>query len=287
MFRILIIAVIGLGLSAAADDSAATAPPASEPTIQAHAAAALSDETDGQLALRYAPESPAERRWFIHAGLINAYPKLESEELIDIFNVVVRALAPGFDDVTTVSDYRDAHLLWQPQIGFGYKINDRWSFAAQAGVAWGTVRTEAEDMTWLLVPLHTDFSITRGAWFFGAGFDYFPFKMAEQRPYDGFWDRVKGTRPYIGGSMTVTKAWFEAKVKLGVPVLPNLAVTLEDDWFITSFNLHLGLDVPITKDGGLAINYGRNFFLEQEFDFEGTALSVEWKQFFTAPRRAL
>lgn len=281
MYRFLLLCLIGTSPIAAHGDDTASLPLA-EVTNEV-----LTSDTDGALALAYTPESEAERRWFIHVGFINAYPKLKSEELIEYFDIAMHILAPGYEDVTTVGDWRDDNLLWQPQIGFGYKINDKWSFAAQTGLAWGTVRTTATDTSIILLPLHTDFAIKRGAIFFGAGFDYFPFKMMEHRGYDGFWDRIKGARPFVGGSVTLTRAWYEANIKVGVPVLPNLAIELEDKWFTTSLNLHLGVDVPITRYGGVSINYGQNFFLEEGDDFAGTALSVEWKHFIRTPKKAL
>lgn len=224
--------------------------------------------------------APMQRRWYLHVGAINVYPKLESEELLVLLNDGLRLIAPGFDDVNTVGDLRDARLLWPPQVGLGYVINEHWSFAGQIGWSAGKVRTESTDPTIFLgIPLRTDFVIRRGAAYVGLGFDYFPLGMMEQRRYSGLGDRLRGMRPFVGSSVTWTRASYDVKVQLGLGPLPNLRVKLSDHWLVTNVNAHVGVDIPLNRNGGLAINYGYNFFLEQAFDFDAWALSVEWKRF--------
>ena len=68
-------------------------------------------------------EKLALRKWFLHFGAANAYPKMESEKLVDYYDGMMKALAPGYDDVKTIGDLRDQHLLWPPQIGFGVVLS--------------------------------------------------------------------------------------------------------------------------------------------------------------------
>lgn len=220
------------------------------------------------------------RRWYLHVGAVNAYPRLESELLVrKLFNPAMRALAPGFDDVTTVGTLRDRGLLWQPQIGLGYILSDKWTWSFQTGWISGKVRTQASDRSWLFgLPLKTDFEIKRSAAFFGTGFDYYPFGIPQQRPYSDWEDRLKGSRPYIGGSVTATYATFRAKVKIGLANLPNLGIELSDAWLVYSMNLHVGWEIPFDEKSGLLLNVGMNRFDRQRHDFEGLAISVEWKR---------
>ncbi len=131
------------------------------------------------------------RRWFLHFGGVNAYPKMESEGVVDYFDGAMKLLAPGYDDVKTIGDLRDQHLLWPPQIGVGYVLSPRWVVAMQLGWSEGKVRTKDDDTSIFLLPLHTDFEIKRGAWFVGANLEFFPWKVSQQREYAGWKDRIK------------------------------------------------------------------------------------------------
>lgn len=222
------------------------------------------------------------RRWFIHAGVVNAYPYMKSEALIRrYYDPIMKGIAPGHDKVNTVGDLRDAHLLLPPQIGWGVNLSKRWSFSMQGGWAAGTVRTQQDNKSILfLAPWHEDFKIRRGAYYLGAGFDFFPFGMCEQRDYKGFVDRFKGIRPFIGESVTITDASYHAHAQLGIKGLPNIGVQLEDRWVLPNLNIHLGLDFPINERGAISVNAGFNRFWEQTNDFQGWAISWEYKYLF-------
>ena len=226
--------------------------------------------------------SPADRKWFLIVGLVNVYPKLESEELVDnLFEPFVRTLAPGFDDAATVSDLRDDHLLWTPFLGVGRVLSDRWAAFFQAGYSAGKVRTNENERSRFFLPLAVDFEIQRGAAYFGLGLDYFPFGMPERKRYGGLLKHLRAARPSLGARVSWTYATFNSKIKLGFKPLPNfLNVELSDSWFLPSLNLNVGLDVPIGPRSQLSFNGGYAFFWKQEFDFEGAAYTVAWKYFF-------
>ena len=226
--------------------------------------------------------------WYFFVAAVNVYPRLESEELIkQLFDPVARALAPGHDGVYTVSDLRDDHGLWPPHVGLGYNLNRHWSVFLEAGYTAGKVRTKTDDRSILLLPLHTDFEIKRGALFAGAGIDYFPWGMPEQRDYNGLRARLKQIRPFVGTRLTVTRATFRAKAKLGFRPLPNFVnLELSDSWTLPSATLVAGFDMPLSKDTALTVNGAYNHFWDRDFDFEGWALTLQWKYFFGGPRNA-
>jgi len=220
-------------------------------------------------------------KWFLLVGMVNVYPNLESEELIDrYFEPVLKLLAPGHGGVYTVSDLRDDHLLWPPQLGVGRVLSDRWAVFFHMAYGSGKVRTKADDLSIFLVPLHTDFEIKRGAFAFGIGADCLPFGMAELRAYEGLKDRLRSAKPALGTRLTWTYATFDAKVKLGVPLGNFLNIELSDSWFLPSLNLNVGVDVPVNRRNVLTFNAGYNFFWEEEQDFGGTAFTVALKHFF-------
>ena len=222
-----------------------------------------------------------ERKWFVFFGLVNAYPKLESEKLVDkYFNPAMRLLAPGFDDVRTISDLRDDHLIWPPTIGVGRTLTKRWAILMQGGYSAGKVRTKAVDASWLLFPLATDFEIYRSALYVGIGLDYFPFGMPIQKDYAGWGERLRAARPALGVRVTLTHASFKAKIKVGFRPLGNLVnLELRDSWTLPSINTNVGLDIPLSKRNTISLNAGVNFFFDEKEDFEGTAFTITWKHF--------
>lgn len=224
-------------------------------------------------------------RWFLLFAGVNAHPKLESEKLLDdLFDPAMRLLAPTFDDVRTIGDLRDDFILWPPHVGVGRILSDRWAVFVQAGYTAGKVRTKDNDTSILLLPLHTDVEIKRGALYAGVGADYFPFGMVELRKYDGVMERLRAARPALGARLTWTRATYRAKVKVGFGPFPNLInLELSDKWLLPSVNTNLGLDVPLNKRSALTFNAGYNFFFDQESDFEGPAFTVGWKRFFRPP----
>jgi hypothetical protein len=226
--------------------------------------------------------SDAERRWFLMFAMVNSYPLLESEDFVyDLFNPAMRFLAPGFDNVDTVGTLRDDHILWVPYLGIGRKMSKRWTLFFQGGYAAGKVRTKADDISLLLLPLHTDFEIQRGSLYFGPGVDFFPWGLPEQRDYDGVMDRLRNTRLCVGTRVMWTYATYRAKVKAGLKPFPNiLNLELDDSWFIPSVNINVGADIPLNKQSSFFVNAGYNYFDTQDFDFEGPSYTVGLKWFF-------
>lgn len=226
------------------------------------------------------PEQPL--RWFVYVGLVNAYPKLEREELIErYFNPAMRLVAPGFDDVRTVRSLRDEYKLWVPQFGVGRIVGRRWSLFLQGGYTAGKVRSKSDDLSIFLLPLHTDFEIKRGALSTTLGVDFFPFGVVRLKEYDGILERLRGTKPKVGSSLTWTYATFTAKIKAGLKPFPNvLDIELSNAWYLPSINTNIGMDIPLGPRTSLGFNVGYNHYWEQEGDFEGPAFNVTWNYFF-------
>ncbi len=224
--------------------------------------------------------------WYFFVAAVNVYPRLESERLIkELFEPVVRSLAPGHEGVQTISDLRDDHALWPPHVGLGYNLNTHVAVFVEGGYTAGKVRTKRDDRSWLLLPLHTDFEIKRSALFGGIGIDYFPWGMAPQGNYHGLRERLAAARPFCGTRLTWTRATFRAKAKLGFPPLPNfLNLELSDAWTLPSITTVAGVDIPLSKDTALTFNVAYNHFWNRDFDFEGWALTVQWKRFFGGPK---
>ena len=244
---------------------------------------------------KIAPPAPIEieeslrltpRKWYFFVAAVNVYPKLESEEIVgDLVEPLLDVLAPGHEGIDTISELRDNHLLWPPHMGLGYNLNDHWSVFFEAGYTEGKVRTRDDTPSLLLVPLHTDFEIFRSALFGGVGVDYFPWGMPEQREYEGIGDRLSSIRPFLGTRFTWTYATYRVKAKFGVHPLPNLVnIEMSDAWLLPSATLVGGFDLPLSKDTTLTVNAGYNHFWDQEFDFEGGLLTVQWRRYFGGPR---
>lgn len=206
----------------------------------------------------------------------NAYPKLESERLIrKYFDGTMHVLAPGYDDVHTVGDLRDVGLLWTPYFGFGRTLGKRWSFLIQSGYTAGKVRTKANDDSIILLPLHTDFEIKRGALYGGAGINYYPFGFVDHAKRG-----LKHAKPFLGTHVTLTNATYRARVKVGFKPFPNLvSVEVHDRWLVPSVSASVGVDVPVSKRVVLELNAGYNFFFKEESDFEGPSIVAAWKFF--------
>jgi len=223
----------------------------------------------------------APSRWFLLLAWVNVHPKLESEKLIDkYFDPTMRFFAPDYDDVFKISDLRDKGLLWPPHFGVGYVLSPKWAVFFQGGYSVGKVRTKATDPSILLLPLHTDFEIQRGAAYFGVGVDFYPLGTVEMKKRDGLRARLRDARPTLGARYTYTYATYDAKVKVGFEPLPNIGIKLSDSWFLPSVNLNIGMDIPLNERNLLFCNAGYAFFWEQEHDFSGPAFTIGWKRFF-------
>lgn len=248
-------------------------PQTHSPVPTATAAAVTNPEADA---------GTAQSDWYLLVAAVNTYPKLESEELVEkFFNKPLSLLAPGFDDVQTFSDVRDAGLMWPPHVGAGKVLNDRWGMFFQTGYSAGKVRTKATDPSLLLLPLHTDFEVQRKAFYAGLGLDFYPWRTAKLGEYDGVKERLRAARPFLGSRLTVTHATYDAKIKVGFKPL-NTLVELKpaNDWLIPSLNFCAGADVPLSRQSMLTFNAGYNFFADRQFDFGGTAFTLGWKRFF-------
>lgn len=221
-------------------------------------------------------------KWFFLPALINVYPKLESENLIrKYFNPAMRTLAPDFRDVRTISTLRDDNMLWIPDLSIGRVMSPYWSLYLHFGYSGGKVRTKANDMSLFLLPLHTDFEIFCSAAYLGLCVDVYPWEMPEQRAYHGLGDRLRNARPSIGFRLTENYAAFKAKVKVGLKPFPNvLNLKLKDEWWVTAFNVNVGVDIPITRRNLLVLNGGYNFSFSRAFDFDAIAITVGWKYYF-------
>lgn len=230
----------------------------------------------------YTPKPEGVSKWFLLPALINVYPKLESENLIrKYYNPAMRALAPGFSDVRTISDLRDDHLLWTPDFAVGRVLSPRWALYFHFGYSGGKVRTKANNASLFLLPLHTDFEIFRSAAYFGLCADVFPWGMPEHREYHGLGDRLRNTRPSLGFRLTESYAGYKAKAKAGLKPFPNfLNLEVKDNWWVTAFNINVGADIPINKRNLLVLNAGYNFSFSRAFDFDAVAVTVGWKRYF-------
>ncbi|MCC6698057.1 MAG: hypothetical protein IT365_20715 [Candidatus Hydrogenedentes bacterium] len=225
--------------------------------------------------------------WFFLLGFSNAHPAIQSEQLIDrYFDPIISSLAPTYDEITTVGDLRDDFLLWVPYVGVGRILSDKWAAFAQVGYAAGKVRTEADDRSLLLLPMHTDFEIKRAALYGGVGLDYFPFGMPELKEYHGVMERLRAARPNIGTRLTWTNATYEAKVKVGFKPFDNFLNYKEDDeWILPSASANIGVDVPLNKRSQVSINASYNRFNDERDDFEGPSYTIIWKRYFKAKRK--
>ena len=228
------------------------------------------------------PEEPTTYRRFVMLVMANAYPGLQSEELVDrFFNGTMRVLAPGFDDVTTFSDMRDRGQLWVPNIGGGYVLSKRFAAFLTFGYGAGPVRTKANDPSIFLLPLHTDFEMERSAYTVTPGLDFFPFGMVEQRPYHGLMDRLRGSKLVFGVRVPWTYAGYKVRAKIGLkPFNKIIDARLEDNWSIWSVNLNVGVDVPITRRNQINANFGQSIFFARDYDFGGPVFSLTWKYYF-------
>ena len=224
------------------------------------------------------PPSP----WFIMPTLVNTYPRLQSEDLINnLYNPAMRLVAPGFRDVRTVGSLRDEHLLWVPTLSIGRIVSPHLALHLQFGGGVGKVRTKRQDTSLLLLPLYTDFEIYRSALYLGLCADIFPWGMPEQREYRGLGERLKNTKPFIGLRVTETRAGYRAKVKNSLtPHLRFLTLEMSDTWQFTSFNANIGADIPVNTRNAFSVNVGYNVSSKRGYDFDGATVTFGWKHYF-------
>lgn len=241
-------------------------------------------DTAEALSLRGMDEEPNDTRWFWHLGLTSAFPRIESENLVkDLYNPLMRALAPAYEDVTLVGDYRDLGVLIAPQIGLGRRIGDHLTLTFHGGWAGGKVRTKQDLRSWILfAPLHNDFEIYRGAGYVDFAADIYPLGHPKLLDYGSWRERFKASKPKVALSTTITKADYVAKVKIGFfdPFLPNIGVTVKDEWLLQSYKTRVGWEIPINKRNVLSFDVAYNFFEDLQYDFNGPILSVIWQHYW-------
>ncbi len=226
------------------------------------------------------PEHPSP--WFVLPSLINVYPKMKSEELIEkYYNPAMRLFAPGFKDANTVGGLRDKGMLWTPDFSIGRTLGERWAVYAHFGYMAGKVRTEEENRSIFLAIFRTDFEIYRSAIYLGLCTDFYPWGMPERKKYASVWEMVKNTKPRVGLHFTETWAGYRVKVKAGFTEHTNfLSLKLRDKWQVPGINTNVGVDIPLGKKDALSMNAGYNFALKRSFDFDAVAISLGWKHYF-------
>lgn len=236
-----------------------------------------------QLQLDETNEEANDARWFWHLGITSAFPRIESENLVDeLYDPLMQFLAPGYDDVTLVGDYRNMGLLLAPQIGLGRRLGDRLTLTFHAGWAGGKVRTEQDTRTWIfLLPFHNDFEIYRGASYADFAVDFYPLKHPKMKDYETWRERFKAGRPKVALSTTFTNAEYKAKVKIGFGnFLPNIGVTVTDEWSLQSYKTRIGYELPINRRNVLSFDLAYNFFEDLQYDFNGPIVSVIWQHYW-------
>jgi hypothetical protein len=228
-------------------------------------------------------QEEAPRRWFVLVGLVNVYPRLEREQLIeDLLDPAIRTLAPGYRGSKTFTDMRDDHLLWPPQIAVGRILSDHFALSIHGGYSAGAVRTKKDNPSILLgVPLYSNVSIRRYATYVGIDLDYYPWGMVATKDYANWGERLRGIRPTLGARHTWTWAGFDADIRLGLwPFKEAVKVKLSDKWALPNITLVAGLDVPLNKRSTIILNAGYSFFWKEKQDFAGPAFTLGWRYMF-------
>jgi hypothetical protein len=242
------------------------------------------EELGQQLVLRGVEEPPNESRWFWHLGMTSAFPRIESENLVkQLYDPLMRAIAPAYDDVFLIGDYRDWGLLLAPQLGLGRRVGDHLTLTVHGGWAGGKVRTKQDLRSWFfLAPFHNDFEIYRSAAYVDFAADIYPFGHTKLLDYGSWRERFKAARPKVAISTTITNANYKAKVKLGFfePLLPNIGITIEDEWTLQSYKPRVGLEIPINRRNILSFDIAYNFFEDLQYDFNGPIVSVIWQHYW-------
>ncbi len=246
------------------------------------------DAADAALQLRgtealLEAQDDAPRRWFVLVGMVNVYPRLRREQLInDVLDPAIRTLAPGYRGTRTFSDMRDEGLLWPPQIAVGRVLSDRFALSVHLGYSEGAVRTDKRNPSILFgIPLHSHVRVRRYAAYVGLDLDYYPWGMAELKEYPNWGARLRAARPTLGARYTWTRAGFDARVRLGLgPFRELLKVKLNDDWTLPNITVVAGVDVPVNARNALIFNAGYNFFWKEKQDFAGTAFTIGWRYMF-------
>ncbi len=251
--------VLCLGLSASAEDAASSSAPLESEAAQD------GGNWDG---------------WYFCIGNSNNHPKLHdaSNKIDREINDVFRTMAPGFDDVKTFSDQRDDLMIWTPFVILGKSVSDRWNVFLQMGYTQGYVRSKADDMSLVLLPLHTDVRFDRSTFYAGLGTEFFPWGMPESREYHGLKDRLVNAKPLIGGTFCWNYLTADCDVKAGLKPFGNFINIEEHEvWRTTNIAALTGVAIPVNESTNLFFNASYNFFLKYGDDFSGPSFSSFWQ----------
>ena len=151
----------------------------------------------------------------------------------------------------------------------------------QGGYSAGTLNTNGTWNSWLILPLHSDVTLTRGGYYLTAGFDFWPFKQVPQKQYNTWAERFNGIRPMLGARYNINYATFDARVKIGFKPLPNLIdVEISEDYMLKGVIVNAGFDMPISTYSHMTFEVDYNFFQDHEEDFNGPAITVGIKHYF-------
>ncbi len=81
--------------------------------------------------------------------------------------------------------------------------------------------------------------------------------------------------------MTENYAGYKVKAKAGLTNYTHfLNLDLEEHWWVTTYNMNIGVDIPVNADNALVLNAGYNISFSRGYDFDGTAFTVGWKHYF-------
>ena len=96
------------------------------------------------------------RNWYYFVAMVNVYPRLESEDLVDnLLEPVLRGLSPAAG-VRTISDLRDDHLLWPPHVGLGVNLTTTGPSFSKRAIPPESAHPQRPPSL-ILLPLRTDF----------------------------------------------------------------------------------------------------------------------------------
>ncbi len=246
----------------------------------------FSAEEDTGLTLHGVTDEAEEARpYYWGIGLVNTYPGLASEDIIDrVVEPALNVLAPGFGGLDTFGDLRDEHLFLPPQITLGKVFGKHWAVGGHLGYSEGTVRNDKEQRSILfLLPFHLDLQVKRLAWYGGVDIDYYPFGRPELREYQGLLDRVKEAKFRVGATGSLTYSGYNAKIQTGLLPLGSLIkFELRDRWRLMGLCPNVGFDLPLGPRDMLSATTGYTLFNNQKQDFEGWNVTVNWRHFFSS-----
>lgn len=231
--------------------------------------------------------APEQGPWYFFHGSTNSHPRLhKADKLIDRqLNTPFRLIAPGFDDVRTFTDQAEDFMIWSPFIGIGRKFGDHWDAFFQIGGSAGSVRTESDDTSIVLLPFHADVKIERSNLFIGPGVAWFPFGFAPNKPKMSWGERFNRTRPYLVATLNWNRMTYKGDVRAGLKPFGNfIQRKQEDTWHPFSSNLGAGVDMPLTKRTTLSLNGQWVFMYDYGEDFAGPAFSIFFKRALGGPK---